>query len=59
MMALDHSPESFSQQYEFYRLYSYVPTCDPTPPPRWHQMNEIYRGPHEDATYQKSKFYPF
>ena len=57
MMALDHSPESFSQQNQFYLLCSY---CSNLWPQGWgqfwpwgHHMNKINKGPRGDATYQQ------
>ena len=44
-------------------LCSLVPTCDPRDEasfdPKGHHMNEIDKGLQGDATYQKSKLYPF
>ena len=63
MMTLDRSPESFSPQNEFYLFVPIVPTCDPRVgasfAPYGHHMNKIDKGLQRDATYQKSKFYPF
>ena len=62
-MALDRSPESFSPTNEFYIFAPLVPTCDPRGgasfDPRGHHMNKIDKGLQGDATYQKSRLYPF
>ena len=63
-MAQNRSPESFSQQMNSTsNSVPLVPTCDPrggtTFDPKGHQMNKIDKGLQGDATYQKSKLYPF
>ena len=61
-MALDRSPESCSPQTNS-TFFVRVPTCDPQDgvscDPKGHHMNEIDKGLQVDATYQKSKLYPF
>ena len=63
MMALDSSHKSFSPQMNSTLFVTFVPTCDPRDgasfDPKGHHMNEIDKGLQGDATYQKSKFYPF
>ena len=63
MMALDCSPESFSPTNEFYIFVPLVPTCEPRGgasfDPKGHHMNKIDKGLQGDATYKKSKLYPF
>ena len=63
MMALDHSPESFSPQMKFYIFVPLVPTCDhqggPSFDPNGHHVNKIDKGLQGDATYRKSKLYLF
>ena len=62
-MALDRSPESFFPTNELYIFVPLVPTCDPrsgaSSDPKGHHMNNIDKGLQGDATYQKSKLYPF
>ena len=61
-MALDRSPESFSPQMDSTSV-PLVPTCDPRGgasfDPTGHHMNKTNKGLQGDATYQKSKLYPF
>ena len=63
MMALDRSPESFSPQMNPTFFVPFVPTCDPQGganfDPKGHHWNKIDKGLPGDATYQKSKLYPF
>ena len=63
MMALNRSPESFSPTNEFYIFVPLVLTCDPRGgasfDSKGHHMNEIDTGVQGDATYKKSKLYPF
>ena len=63
MMTLDRSPESFFPINEFYIFVPLVPPCDPRGgasfDPKVHHMNKIDKGLQGDATYQKSKLYPF
>ena len=60
-MALDRSPESFSN--EFYIFVPLVPTCDPQSgasfDAKGHHVNKIDKGLQGDATYRKSKLYLF
>ena len=60
---LDCSPESFSPTNVFYIFVPLVPTCDPQVEasfdPKGHHMNKIDKRRLGDATYQKSKLYPF
>ena len=62
-MALNHSSESFSPTNEFYIFVPLVLTCDPRGGASFdlkgHNMNKIDKGLQGDATYQKSKLYPF
>ena len=48
---------------EFYNFVPLVPTCDPRVgasfDPKEHHMNKIDKGLQGDATYQKTKLYPF
>ena len=48
---------------EFYIFVTFVPNCDPRGgasfDPNGHHMNKIHKGLQGDATYQKSKLYPF
>ena len=74
MMALDRSPESFSPQMNSTSLFLWFQTCDPwggdsfqTCDPwggdsfdsKGHHVNKINKGLQGDATYRKSKLYPF
>ena len=62
-MTLDRSSESFSQQINSTYFIPFVPTCDPQGrasfDPKGHHMNKIDKGLQGDASYQKSKLYPF
>ena len=62
-MALDRSPESFSPQMNSTSLFLWFPTCDPwggdSFDSKGHHVNKIDKGLQGDATYQKSKLYPF
>ena len=62
-MALDHSPESFSPQMNSTSLFLWFPTCDPRGgasfDSKGHRVNKIVKGLQGDATYRKSKLYPF
>ena len=57
MMALDHSPESFSPQMNSAFFVPFVPSCDPKGrasfDPKGHHMNKIEKGLQGDATYQQ------
>ena len=55
MIALDRSPESFSPQMNSTSFQLVIPRFDP----KGHHMNKIDKGLQGDATYQKSKLYPF
>ena len=63
MMALDRSPESFSPQMNSTSLFLWFPTCDPWDgdsfDSKGHHVNKINKGLQGDATYRKSKPYPF
>ena len=63
MMALDRSPESFSPQMNSTSLFLWFPTCDPwggtSFDSKGHHVNKIDKGLQGDATYRKSKLYPF
>ena len=63
MMALDRSPESFSPQMNptslFLSFELVTPLHEASFDPKGHHMNEIDKGLQGDATYQKSKLYPF
>ena len=63
MMALDRSPESFSPQMNSTSLFLWFPTCDPWGGDSFdsngHHVNKIDKGLQGDATYRKSKLYPF
>ena len=59
MMALDHSPESFSPQMNSTSLFLWFQLVIPSFDPMGHHMNKIDKGLQGDATYQKSKLYPF
>ena len=58
-MALDRSPESFSPQMNSTSLFLWSQLVIPSFDPKGHHMNKIDKGPQGDATYQKSKLYPF
>ena len=59
MMALDRSPESFSPQKNFSSSFLWFQLVIPSFDPQGHHMNKIDKGLQGDATYQKSKLYPF
>ena len=59
MMALDCSPESFSPQMNSTSLLLWFQLVIPSFDPKGHHMNKIDKGLQGDATYQKSKLYPF
>ena len=62
-MALVRSPESFSPQMNSTSLFLWFPTCDPwggaSLYPKGDHVNKTDKGLQGDATYQKSKLYPF
>ena len=62
-MALDRSPESFSPQMNSTSLFLWfklvTPGLGPVLIPMGHHMNKIDKGLQGDATFQKSKLYPF
>ena len=59
MMALDQSPESLSPQMNSTSLFLWFQIVIPRFDPKEHHMNTIDKGLQGDATYQKSKLYPF
>ena len=59
MMALDHSTELFSPQMNSTSLFLWFQLVIPSFDPNGHYMNNFDKGLHGDATYQKSKLYPF
>ena len=59
MMALDRSSESFSPQINSTSLFLWFQLVIPSFDPKGHHMNKIDKGLQGDATYQKSKLYPF
>ena len=59
MMALDRPPESFSPQMNYTSLFLLFQLVIPSFDPKGHHMNKIDKGLQGDATYQKSKLYPF
>ena len=63
MMALDPSPESFSPKMNSTSLFLWFQLVTlgigATFDPKGHHMNRIDKGLKGDATYQKSKLYPF
>ena len=62
-MALDCSPGVIFPTNGFYIFMFLVPTCDPRGAasfdPKGHYMNKTDKGLQGDATYRKSKLYPF
>ena len=58
-MALDRSPESFSPQMNSTSLLPWFQLVIPSFDPKGHHMNKIDKGLQGDATYQKTKLYPF
>ena len=58
-MALDHSPESFSLEMNSTSLFLWFQLVIPSFDPKRDHMNKMDRGLQGDATYQKSKLYPF
>ena len=59
MMALDRSAELFSPQMNSTSLFLWLQLVIPCFDPKGHHMNKIDKGLQGDATYQKSKLYPF
>ena len=61
MMALDHSPESFSPQMNSTSLFLWFQLVTPgvSFDPKGHHVNKIDKGLKGDAKYQKSKLYLF
>ena len=58
-MALDRSHESVSPQMNSTSLFLWFQLVIPSFDPKGHHMNKIDKGLQGDATYQKSKLYPF
>ena len=62
-MALDCSPESLSAQMNSTSLFLWFPTCDPwggdSFDSKGHHVHKIDKGLQGNATYRKSKLYPF
>ena len=60
---VDRSPESFCPQMNSTVFVPFVPTCETRDgvsfDPKGHHMNKIDKRLQGDATYQKSKLYPF
>ena len=63
MISLDRSPESFSPQGNSTSLFLWFQLVTPGVganfDPKGHHMNKIDKGLQGDATYRKSKLYPF
>ena len=59
MMALDHSPESYSPQMDSVSLFLWFQLVTHGVGPVEHHTKKIDKGLQGDATYQKSMLYPF